>query len=311
MSAALPSGADGVTLCLEELVPYRRLAGQVQLTPKTASRAHQAGQHLARARGRGMDFDEVRQYQVGDDIRTIDWRVTARTGKPHTKMFREERERPVQLIVDLGPTMQFGSKLLLKAVQAGHLASLLAWHVAERGDRIGALIGNGLGHREIKPKGRQQGALALLHGLIEVQGQAPDLHHQAPGLMNELLRRSLKLASPGSQIWLVTDLQGWDSESQWLLSRLHKHADVTVFMVTDPLELTVPQSRLPLTLPVQGPGQKGLLPIGSNRFRTAYQRSRLTQIQAIRQTLKSLDIRFCAVGAQQSLEFQLDRVQPC
>ncbi|EKE76220.1 DUF58 domain-containing protein [Gallaecimonas xiamenensis] len=311
MSAALPSGANGVTLCLDELVPYRRLARQVQLTPKASSRAHQAGQHQARAKGRGMDFDEVRQYQVGDDIRTIDWRVTARTGKPHTKLFREERERPVHLIVDLGPSMQFGSKLLLKAVQAAHLASLLAWHVAERGDRIGALIGNGDSHKELKPKGRQQGVLALAHALIDLQNQAPDLHQSKPELLNDLLRRSLKLAAPGSQIWLLTDLQGWDTESQWLLARLHKHADVCVFMITDPLELTLPQSRLPLTLPVQGPTQKGLLPIGSARFRNHYQRSRLKTIQAIRQTLKAMDIRFCAVGAQQSLEFQLDRVQPC
>lgn len=311
MSAVLPSGADGISLRLEELVPYRRLAGQLQLTPKAPSRAHQAGQHLARAKGRGMDFDEVRQYQVGDDIRTIDWRVTARTGKPHTKLFREERERPVQMIIDLGPSMQFGSKLLLKAVQAAHLASLLAWHVAERGDRIGALIGNGDTHKELKPKGRQQGVLALAHGLIEMQGQAPDVHQAKPELMNDLLRRSLKLASPGSQIWLITDMQGWDDESRWLMARLKKHADVSVFMVTDPLELTLPSSRLPLTLPVQGPEGQGLLPIGSGRFRSQYQRTRLSQIQHIRQTLKAMDIRFCAVGAQQSLEFQLDRVKPC
>ncbi|WP_192954850.1 DUF58 domain-containing protein [Gallaecimonas mangrovi] len=307
----MPTGANGIGLSLEELVPYRRLARQVQLTPKASAQAHMAGHHLARAKGRGMDFDEVRQYQVGDDIRSIDWRVTARTGKPHTKLFREEREKPVQLIVDLGPTMQFGSQLLLKAVQAGHVAALLAWHVAERGDRVGALISNGEQHKELKPKGRQKGVLALAHALVELQSQALDLLTPRPEHLNDLLRRSIRLAAPGSQLWIVSDLQGWNDESRWLMARLQKHADVSVFLITDPLELSLPSSRLPMTLPVQGIDSKGLLPIGSGRFRNHYQQNRLQQLDAVRQVLKGMNIRFCAVSAQQSLEFQIEKVQPC
>lgn len=312
MSRVLPSGADGISLCLDELLPYRRLANQIQLTPHAASRAHQAGQHQTRSRGRGMDFEEVRQYQLGDDIRAIDWRVTARTGKPHTKLFREERERPVNLVVDLGASMQFGSRLLLKAVQAGHLAALLAWHIAERGDRIGAVIGNGLTLKELSAKGRQPGVLAILHALIDIQAKAPPIDQPpASGAFDELLRRSLKRATPGSQLVIISDCQNWIEETPWLLARLQRNADVSVFMITDPLELTVPKSRLPLALPIVGPASKGLLPIGSGRFRQHYQQQRRQQIITLRQELRSQHIRFCAIGAQAGLDQQLDKVAPC
>ncbi len=307
----LPPGADGVSLCLEELVPYRRLAGQLTLKPQSGNLAHQAGHHVARSKGRGMEFDEVRQYQVGDDVRTIDWRVTARSGKPHTKLFQEERERPVLLLTDLGSTMQFGSRLLFKAVQGAHLSALLAWHVAERGDRIGALLGDGTGLRLLKPKARQQGVLAILHSLVEMQSQAPALADDKASPLNELLRRALKQAAPGSQIWVVSDFTGWNDESQWLLARLHRHGEVACFQVTDPLELSLPQSRLPLSLPVTSSQGDGLLSIGNPRFRQQYRQARQQAQASLKNQLKALDIRYAAVSAHQTLEAQLDKLHLC
>ncbi|WP_341501562.1 DUF58 domain-containing protein [Gallaecimonas sp. GXIMD4217] len=311
VASQLPPGADGIGLCLEELTPYRRLAGQLTLKPRSGNLGHQAGHHVARAKGRGMEFDEVRQYQVGDDVRTIDWRVTARSGKPHTKLFQEERERPVLLLTDLGASMQFGTRLLFKAVQAAHLSALLAWHVAERGDRIGALIGDGRQLRELKPKARQQGVLAILHGLVEMQNQAPALADGLASPLNDLLRRALKQAPPGSQLWVLSDFSGWSDESQWLLSRLHKHAEVACFMVTDPLELALPQSRLPLSLPVTSSQGDGLLSIGNPRFRQQYQQANTKAMAALRDTLRSLDIRFASLGAHHALEAQLDKLHLC
>ncbi len=98
-----------------------------------------------------MNFSEVRPYQAGDDIRAIDWRVTARTGKTHTKLFTEEREQPVMLLIDLGTSMKFGSQLLLKSVQAAHFASLLSWLAVSEQDRIGAIIYTGTKLIECKP----------------------------------------------------------------------------------------------------------------------------------------------------------------
>lgn len=138
----LPPHANGVTLSLEELLPYQQQSVR-WLPPARSLWTQMSGQHQSRSLGRGMDFAEVRQYQPGDDIRAIDWRVTARTGKPHTKLFTEEREKPVVLYIDLSASMQFGSQLMLKSVQAAHVASLISWlSVAQKrsrwcGDRLG------------------------------------------------------------------------------------------------------------------------------------------------------------------------------
>lgn len=118
--------ANGVSLDLKELIYYRAKARLLDLTPKNQIKHKMAGQYLAPHKGRGMEFAEVRHYQPGDDIRSIDWRVTARTGQTHTKIYQEEKERPVFIFTDFSNTMLFGSQLLLKSVQAAHLSALVA-----------------------------------------------------------------------------------------------------------------------------------------------------------------------------------------
>ena len=121
--------SDGIHLRLHELLRYQRQTQWLDLSPKQQIQNKLAGSYLAKSKGRGMEFDEVRHYQSGDDVRTIDWRVTARTGKVHTKLFREEKERPVFICTDLSQSMQFGSTLLFKSVQAAHLAAMIAWQI--------------------------------------------------------------------------------------------------------------------------------------------------------------------------------------
>ena len=132
-----------------------------------------SGGYLSRQKGRGMEFDEARHYLPGDDIRAIDWRVTARTGKTHTKIYREERERPVFILCDLTASMQFGSQLLLKSVQAAHIAALLSWAAAARGDKVGALIFNDGMHRECKPLSRQRATSLSVYKVVLQQTTIP------------------------------------------------------------------------------------------------------------------------------------------
>jgi uncharacterized protein (DUF58 family) len=142
---------DGVHLTIKQLLYYQGKTALLDLNPRRTNQARLAGAYLAKTKGRGMEFDEARHYQPGDDIRTIDWRVTARTGKTHTKLYREEKERPVFLLVDLSNSLHFGTQLLFKSVQAAHLASLIAWVATQRGDRIGGLVINNRQHLEFKP----------------------------------------------------------------------------------------------------------------------------------------------------------------
>ncbi len=123
---SLPPHANGVTLTLEELLQYRTQSVR-WLPPAQSLWSQMSGNHTSRQKGRGMDFMEVRQYQPGDDIRSIDWRVTARTGKAHTKLFAEDKEQAVILYLDLSSSLHFGSKYVLKSVQLAHFASVLIW----------------------------------------------------------------------------------------------------------------------------------------------------------------------------------------
>ena len=134
----------GVTAELNELIALQRYAQIGHYRPK--GRSLRAGQHLSKLRGRGMDFAEVRHYQAGDEIRHMEWRVTARTGRPHVKLYQEERERPVIILADFSPSMYFGTRLAFKSVVAARLAALLAWTVVKQGDRVGGLLFSAFKH---------------------------------------------------------------------------------------------------------------------------------------------------------------------
>ncbi len=159
--------SNGIELSIDELIQYQTKTSLINLAASKDLHGKMSGNYLARSKGRGMEFDEVRHYQNGDDIRAIDWRVTARTGITHTKVFREEVERPVLIATDLTSNMLFGSQLLFKSIQAAHLAALVAWHARSRGDRVGGIVFDQYRHQELKPRSRQQGVLHYLHALVK------------------------------------------------------------------------------------------------------------------------------------------------
>ena len=134
-------------------------AARLDIGPRGKVLATRNGGHLSRFRGRGMEFDESRIYQPGDDPRNMDWRVTARSGRPHVKLFREKRERPVWLLVDIGPRMRFGTRVAFKSVIAARAAALLAWAAADRGDRVGGMVFDESRSFERRPATRAHGLL--------------------------------------------------------------------------------------------------------------------------------------------------------
>ncbi|MFZ1834409.1 MAG: DUF58 domain-containing protein, partial [Pseudomonadales bacterium] len=155
-------GATGPYCDLPTLLRLRAAAASLRITPPSRALSRMSGPLRSNMRGRGIEFEEVRAYEAGDDIRNIDWRVTARTGSAHTKLFREERERPVYLLVDQRRTMFFGSRHTLKSVQAIHAAALLAWATLDGGDRIGGLVLGDHEHHEVRPQRSRHAVLALL-----------------------------------------------------------------------------------------------------------------------------------------------------
>jgi len=203
----------------------------------------QSGAYVSHFRGRGMEFDESRPYQPGDDPRNIDWRVTARSTQAYTKLFREERERPVLVVVDLRSNMHFATQGSFKSVIASRAAALISWAAQHRGDRLGGLIFGDSTHRELKPKLGRQAALRYVHELVN----HPDWQRSAEGPANDEeppLTRAMavlrRVARPGSLVVVISDFVGFSRAAQAYLTGVARHNEVLAVFVSDPLEHELP-----------------------------------------------------------------------
>ena len=206
-----------------------------------ASHDHRAGARLSKLRGRGIDFAEVRLYQPGDDVRSIDWRVTARKNKPHTKVFREERERPALVVVDQTQSMFFGSRQRLKSVAAAELAALAAWQALAGGDRVGGMVIGNDQTSAHRPQRSQRTVARLLADLAERnQALARGAKPSSEAHFRDGLQRVRRLAHTNSRIVLISDFLTAPEAWQEALSLLARHNQVTAVRVWDLLERELP-----------------------------------------------------------------------
>jgi uncharacterized protein (DUF58 family) len=226
---------DLVSVSLKTLIDLAKPASSLNLHRLTI-RAQQSGGYLSAFKGRGMEFDETRLYQPGDDIRSIDWRVTARTGKTHTKLFREEREKPVFISVDNRPTMQFATRGVFKSVQAKKLAALLAWIANQQGDRIGGQVFSHSSCKEFKPQNGKHSVLHFLNALAVADKPAENTDFTLP----QALFRLSQHARPGSLVYIISDFRGMNHQVENYLLKLSEHCDVVLIFVYDPLEKGLP-----------------------------------------------------------------------
>lgn len=237
--------ADNLVLPPDDRVRPRldtliRLAAPASALPlhRSTVRALQSGQYLSRFRGRGMEFDETRPYVAGDDVRSLDWRVTARTGRVHTKLFREERERPVLLAVDYRASMFFGTRGAFKSVVAAQLAALIAWSAHHRGDRVGGVVFSEAARIEVKPEHSRRSVLRLLRELAEAAPQRAAASSGAT-LQHALIALE-RHTHTGSLIFVFSDFRGFDADTAAALARLRRHGDTVLVMLCDPLEKSLP-----------------------------------------------------------------------
>ncbi len=231
---------SGVTVTLNELVALRARSRSLPLDARRAAMSASSGGYHSAYRGRGLEFDEVRLYQSGDDARTIDWRVSARRGQIHTKLFREERERPVFLLVDLHPGMFFGTRTAFKSVIAARLATLVAWAAEHAGDRIGGIVTSEKGHIELQPRARREGVLRLINAIVKLQPETQG--ETQPGRLDEAVARLSRVAHTGGLVFLLSDFREMGSSMEKHLTRLSHHHDVIAGLIYDPLEAHPPRS---------------------------------------------------------------------
>lgn len=220
-----------------------RQAGERLHLPRNHLRAQQAGVYLSRFKGRGMEFEESRRYQAGDDIRTMDWRVTARTGHPHTKVYREERERPVLFCVDFRRSMFFATRGAYKAVIAAEAAALLAWASNQNGDRVGGIAFSDAEHHELRPQRGKNGVLKLIRLLTEAAARRTDPSSEAAPL-GPAMARLRRVTRPGSLVVIGSDFRALDEQAEAHLAQLARHNTVILLLIFDPLEMELPPAGL-------------------------------------------------------------------
>lgn len=241
------AGSNSIELSLEQLIACQYWARDSIPLPNKKSKAHLVGGHLSPYKGRGMEFSEVRQYQPGDDIRTIDWKVTARTGEVHTKIFQEERERPVFLLLDLQDSMFFGSKKRFKSTLACLQAARVFWTAHNSGNRVGALLSTATEHVELKPSNRRQNGLRLLQHMLELHNnrlnsvyREQDAFTINSNSLCDALSRLRHLVKGGSLIYIFSDFSNLSDACKQDLIHLAQHNDIHAVMMTDPLEQSIP-----------------------------------------------------------------------
>ena len=232
-----PDRDAGVRPSLPELVALRSVVGRGAAARRARSGVR--AQALAPARGHGMEYAESREYVAGDDARHIDWRVTARTGRTHTKTFQAERERLTLLVADTACALYIGTRVRFKSVQAARAGAIAAWAAVADGDRVAAI--RGTAHEApVPPASGRRGALRVLHALARWYAEPP------PGDdgLGVALEHAARVARPGSRVCVLADAGSVIAvpARRWLA--LSAHSEVLVLLLSDPLERTPPRAQL-------------------------------------------------------------------
>ena len=225
------------TTSLDELVQLRGAAHALQRKVRKKTAAPMIGASVSKRLGRGLDFAEVREYQPGDDVRMIDWKVTARTGRAHSKLFVEERERPVLLVVDFRASMRFGTRGMFKSALAARLAALLGWCAVGGQDRVGGFVFTDDTHSEIRPQAGRRGLMALFRAMQQAQSHQSSVGGEQ---LSDTLSRLRQGVHGGSTVVILSDFSGFDERSRSTLGSVLQSLDVVAVQVCDPLDFTLP-----------------------------------------------------------------------
>ncbi|WP_299356034.1 DUF58 domain-containing protein [uncultured Shimia sp.] len=228
---------------LAHLRSLAQAARALSFLPRQPARSALNGRHASRLRGRGLNFEELRNYQVGDDPRTIDWKVTARTGEPYVRVYTEERDRPALLVVDQRLSMFFGTKLNMKSVTAAEAAALAAFRIRAQGDRVGGIVFSDQAVAELRPKA----SAAALNRLVSTIAEANcalnvDLDVEPSMPLNTPLEKASRIATTGNLILVFSDFAETDDRTEMLVRRMAQHNDVILFPVTDLVATQLPSA---------------------------------------------------------------------
>jgi uncharacterized protein (DUF58 family) len=276
-------GPSAVYASLDELMRLRFKASGFSFLPRQPIHSILSGRHASKLRGRGLNFEELRNYLPGDDTRNIDWKVTARTREPHIRVYTEEKDRTVWLLVDQRISMFFGSRWKMKSVVAAEATAAAAWRVLSQGDRVGALVFDDSDLRVIPAHRSEERVAQILKQVIEKNHALDARSDKKPGphMLNHALKRVAALARHDCLVCLIGDGTGIDDDTRKYVTRLTEHNDVLSVFVYDPLEQAMPEAgRLVFTDGLSqlefNTGEKALREAYGNDFQVRIERMRAT-----------------------------------
>jgi len=300
----------GAVISLQQLLIQRHAAKIVEYVPYNRSIAGISGLHMSKMRGRGIDFEEFRPYQAGDDIRTIDWRVTARTGRPFTKVFREERERPVIIAVDQSSSMFFGSQVAFKSVIAAQAAAIFSWMAIDNGDRVGGLVFSDTEQSLVRPKRSRRSALHLLNQIQTFNARLADKDARLAaaqsgipqGGLTQALADIRRITKPGSTLYILSDFSTLDETAMQYLNQLSRHNNVVCCVIYDALEENLP---VPGYYSITDGARKGTLNSYSQTARRDYQQLFKNRMEALQAEFTRLQIPYLKLRTNQFVVEQI------
>ncbi|MFC5755634.1 DUF58 domain-containing protein [Rhizobium sp. GCM10022189] len=303
----MTTAGDRVHVTTAELVALEGRARDLSFVQKARSHQQLAGRTQSSLRGRGLIFEELREYLPGDDIRSIDWRVTARTSKPVVRVYGEEKERPALLLVDQRVNMFFGSRRSMKSVTAAEAAMLCAWRVLGSGDRVGGFVFSDAGIDEVRPHRSRNAVIALADRVAKANSvlRANSPLQSSEAILNEVLHRTAAIAHHDHLVILVSDLNGHDDQTRELLLRLSATNDVICLLVYDPFLLELPTSG---DLVVSGGNLQAELAFGQRSMRQAVDRFARDRGRELRAWQRELGLPMLPVSAAEETAPQLRRL---
>ncbi len=234
---------EGVYVTLSELLKFGYMPKNFNIRPNAAVLTRLSGRHQSGMRGRGMDFSEMKQYVQGDDTRNMDWKATRRTGKPYIRVYNEERDRNVWLVISQMNTMFFGSKERMKSVSAAHTAALMAFKALEMGDRVGAVVYNNDTVKFFKASSSKNNVVQIM---TEIERQNRLLSASNSNNRKDTLNDALKILSSlvkhDDLVVLIGDGRAMDEVTSKHITRINVHNDVIGILVYDPMEEEIVKS---------------------------------------------------------------------
>lgn len=261
-----------------------------------------AGKHASSFRGRGLDFEEVRNYVKGDDIRNIDWKVTARTKKTHTRVFSEEKEKPALIVVDQSASMFFGSQKRTKAVAAAELAAITAFKVLKEGDRVGGIVFANEGIDIILPKRDRRNTLRFLEKIVDRNHELAytrEVHFE--DLLNETFSRIRNLVTHDFLVVVISDFYRYSPKVIKFIAQIAQHNDVILAKVSDPLERDIPNMEF-----IAGDHETQVTVEGKDKkIRQKFARGFDENLQSFQQQMRKYRIPVLSINTTEPISHQL------